>query len=72
MQLITFYDMSSIFGWRGHAAFFNSKQYGFPQPVSQNNSGDNLYSLEEVVQWDKERPLKPHEGTTLPGFKAII
>lgn len=63
MQLITLEDMGVIYGWRGHSAFFNTQQYGFPQPVETKN-GIDYYHKHEVDLWDKERPLKPDSPET--------
>lgn len=59
MKLITLDDMGSMFGWRGHSAYFNTQQYGFPEPKNLTADGDKLYDYNEVYSWDKDRPLKP-------------
>jgi len=57
MHQVTLSDLSHLLGWRGHSAFFNSKLFGFPEPVAKNSDGDNLYIYEDIVMWDRERPL---------------
>ena len=63
--------MSALYGWRGHSAFFNTKQYGFPEPVGENSNGEALYDREEVEKWDKERPLPPPNKETHPPLTGI-
>lgn len=59
MQLITLKDMATLYGWRGHSAYFNTKQYGFPEPVEETPEEGKLYSREEVEKWDRCRPVGP-------------
>lgn len=66
--LITLKQMGLFFGWRGHSAYFNTQQYGFPEHKNVNEDGEKLYDYKEVYVWDRDRPLKPAE-TELPTHK---
>ena len=61
MRLVKLEDMGKVFGWHGASAYFNAKQYGFPEPAFLSEKGEIYYSVEEIIKWDKERPLQPSE-----------
>jgi hypothetical protein len=74
MKLITLEDMGGMFGWRGHAAYFNSQQYGFPEYKELDESGRKLYDYNEIYYWDNNRPLKPlyDSNGDMSDFKSVI
>lgn len=55
-KLISLEEMQHVFGWHGHAAYFNTQQPAFPQPVVEEN-GVKFYNLDEIVAWEHDRPL---------------
>jgi predicted DNA-binding transcriptional regulator AlpA len=57
-QLLTLEEIAQLTHWGTHGAYFNSKQYGFPSPVT--NTGETpMYDYAEVIAWDRSRPVGP-------------
>lgn len=59
-DFVTLEEMSVILGWRGHSAYFNTQIAGFPSPAVVIE-GEKKYSLQEVIDWDRNRPLQHSE-----------
>jgi bisphosphoglycerate-dependent phosphoglycerate mutase len=56
-KLVTFAQLAAYTHWGAHGTYFNSRQYGFPE--ARIKKGEKLYSLEEVLEWDRDRPMPP-------------
>lgn len=59
MNKVTLKDLAILLGWRGHSAYFNSKLFGFPEHVGVTPEGEKLYIYEDIIAWDRNRPVDP-------------
>lgn len=57
MQLYTLNEIAKIRSISTVALFFNSQLKGFPAPVSSNDKGEELYSLEAINAWEHNPPV---------------
>lgn len=62
MKKVTLDEAGQALGWRGHSAYFNSQLFGFPEALSKNDDGEHLYDYEALVEWERNRPIKPSES----------
>lgn len=63
-------EIGQHLGWRGHSAYFNTQQGSFPKPLNVN--GEMKYSLEEVIEWDKNRPLHVSDNIQTGALPIIM
>lgn len=57
MQLYTLNEIAKMRNISTVALFFNSQLKGFPAAISQNDNGEQLYSIEEINAWEHNPPV---------------
>ena len=69
-ELVSLEQVARYTNWGTHGTYFNTQQAGFPQAKEVTEEG-KLYSLEEIMEWDRNRPSPISPNTEVYIIRSV-